>query len=343
MSTAIDSWFIRLATSADVSTIFQLIQSLADYEKLSHEVVGSERLLADHLFGPHAFVEVLLAEVTEQGSLKIAGFALYFRTYSTYRTGPGIYLEDLFVKPAYRHQGIGKALFVRLAQRAIDQNYTYINWSVLDWNEMAIAFYQRIGAIINSKCRICRINGDALQQLAQQLQKFSGSQISLSSVTINPVTEQTVISLFKNIQANAAFHNDLDAVVGSSTKLQQHLFEPSPAFEAIVAVEQEQGETVGIATFSQTYSTFLTQPGLYLEDLFVPESKRKQGIGTSLLSKIAQIAVERNCGRLEWLVQYWNTDAIDFYQKNGAAILPDWRRCELADQALYALAQSASA
>ena len=339
MPIAPESLSIRLATLADISTIFQLIQALAEYEKLSHEVVGNETLLADYLFGPNAFVEVLLADVDEQETLNTVGFALYFKTYSTYRTGPGLYLEDLFVKPAYRHQGIGKALLVRLAQRAVDQRYTHINWSVLDWNEMAIAFYHRIGATINTERRVCRITGDPLHQLAQ---RFSAPEetVALSPpVTIGPVTDQTVIPLFQQIQSSAAFHGAPDEVVGSIADLRQHLFEQPPAIEAIVA---DQNGISGIATFSQTYSTFLTQPGLYLEDLFVSTDKRKRGIGSRLLSRVAQIAVERKCGRLEWLVQRWNKNAIAFYKKNGATVLPDWRRCQLADQAIYTLAYSSS-
>ena len=337
MPIATDSLSIRLATPADVSTIFQLTQALADYEKLSHEMVGNETLLTEHLFGPNSFVDVLLAEVDESETPNTVGFALYFKTYSTYRTGPGIYLEDLFVKPAYRHQGIGKALLVRLAQRAVDQAYTHINWSVLDWNEMAIAFYHRIGASINTERRVCRITGDPLHQLAQRFSTPEETAALSPPITIGPVTDQTVIPLFQQIQSSAAFHGAPDAVVGSIVDLRQHLFEQPPAIEAIVA---DQNGISGIATFSQTYSTFLTQPGLYLEDLFVSTDKRKQGIGSRLLSRVAQIAVDRKCGRLEWLVQKWNENAIAFYKKNGATVLPDWRRCQLADQALHTLAHS---
>ena len=339
MSIATDALSIRLAIPADVSTIFQLIQALADYEKLSHEVVGNETLLANHLFGPNSFVEVLLAEVDEPEARNTVGFALYFKTYSTYRTGPGFYLEDLFVNPAYRHQGIGKALLVRLAQRAVDQAYTHINWSVLDWNEMAIAFYHRIGATINAEHRVCRITGDPLHQLAQRFSHPGESTMLSPPVAIGPVTDKTVIPLFQQIQSSAAFHGAPDAVVGSIADLRRHLFDQPPAIEAIVA---DQNGISGIATFSQTYSTFLTQPGLYLEDLFVSTDKRKQGIGSRLLSQVAHIAVERQCGRLEWLVQNWNENAIAFYQKNGATVLPDWRRCQLADQAIDTLAHSSS-
>ncbi|NET11044.1 MAG: GNAT family N-acetyltransferase [Symploca sp. SIO2B6] len=149
------------------------------------------------------------------------------------------------------------------------------------------------------------------------------------------ITDNAVISLFQQIQSSAAFHGAPDHVVGSIANLRQHLFEASPPIEALVA---DQNGIAGVATFSHTYSTFLTQPGLYLEDLFVTTDKRRQGIGTSLLSQVAQTAVERNCGRLEWMVQNWNENAIAFYQKNGATILPDWRRCQLADKALQDLA-----
>ncbi|MGK7891327.1 MAG: N-acetyltransferase family protein [Leptolyngbyaceae cyanobacterium] len=329
---------IRPATPADVPTIFQLIQSLADYENLSHEVVGTTAALEQHIFGPAAFVDVLLAEVatadngdqTGDKTAEPVGFALFFRTYSTYRTAPGLYLEDLFVKPEYRRQGIGKSLFVHLARWAMERNYPFVEWSVLDWNESAIAFYQRIGAIVNQERRVCRITGESLYHLAQPSPSYPSNDL-----TIAPATTDDILPLFQQIQSSAAFHGAPDQVIGSMTNLQTHLTAQPPLIEALIA---KQSGIAGIATFSHTYSTFLTQPGLYLEDLFVTTDKRRQGIGTSLLCHMAKIAVERDCGRLEWLVDVTNEKAIAFYQQNGAIVLPDWRRCTLADHALEKLA-----
>ncbi|GAB4137903.1 MAG: GNAT family N-acetyltransferase [Cyanobacteria bacterium J069] len=165
---------LRLATSADAPAVFELIRALADYENLTHEVVGSAELLAEHLggvgLGPaeqhRPLVEALLAEVDQQ----IIGFALFFGNYSTFLTQPGIYLEDLFVQPAYRGQGIGRALLSALAKLALERNCGRLEWNVLDWNEPAIAFYERIGARILPDWRTCRVTGAAIAHLANQTQ-----------------------------------------------------------------------------------------------------------------------------------------------------------------------------
>jgi len=152
---------IRPAKSEDVETIFQLIHALADYEKLSHEVTGTAALLHEHLFGARPCIEALLAD--HQG--QPIGFALFFTNYSTFLTKPGIYLEDLFVMPEYRGKGIGKALLRALARLALERDCGRLEWSVLDWNEPAIAFYQRIGATVLPEWRICRVTGAAIAQL----------------------------------------------------------------------------------------------------------------------------------------------------------------------------------
>lgn len=153
---------LRAAQREDSEIIFTLIQALADYEKLSHAVTGTLEELRDHLFGARAYAEVILAEVDGQ----VVGLALFFYNYSTFLTKPGIYLEDLFVLPAYRRQGIGKALLSYLAERAAQEGCGRLEWSVLDWNASAIAFYQRMGAEILPDWRICRVTGTALERWA---------------------------------------------------------------------------------------------------------------------------------------------------------------------------------
>ncbi|NJP11161.1 MAG: GNAT family N-acetyltransferase [Leptolyngbyaceae cyanobacterium RU_5_1] len=155
---------LRPAIAEDVAVIFRLIQALAEYEKLSHAVTGGVDLLQEHLFGARRYVEAILAEVNGEA----VGFALFFYSYSTFLTKPGIYLEDLFVLPEYRRQGLGKALLHYLAQRAVAEGCGRLEWSVLDWNEPAISFYQRMGADVLPDWRICRVTGDSLAQLAAQ-------------------------------------------------------------------------------------------------------------------------------------------------------------------------------
>lgn len=153
---------IRAAVPGDEAVIFSLIRALAEYEKLTDQVIGSETLLRSHLFGDRPYAEAILSEIDGAA----VGFALFFYNYSTFLTKPGIYLEDLFVLPDYRSQGIGKALLIDLAQRAIAQDCGRLEWSVLDWNEPAIGFYQRMGATLLPDWRICRVTGDALGQMA---------------------------------------------------------------------------------------------------------------------------------------------------------------------------------
>ncbi|MFW5664557.1 MAG: N-acetyltransferase family protein, partial [Coleofasciculus sp.] len=146
---------IQPATPTDVPVLFELIQALAEYEKLSHLVTGTVDALQDHLFGAKPYVEAILAEYEGQ----TVGFALFFSNYSTFLTKPGIYIEDLFVRPEFRRQGIGKALLTYMAQLAIERDCGRLEWSVLDWNETAIAFYQRLGATVLPDWRICRVTG----------------------------------------------------------------------------------------------------------------------------------------------------------------------------------------
>ncbi|XGV94564.1 MAG: N-acetyltransferase family protein [Leptolyngbya sp. BL-A-14] len=158
-----DPIHLRAATPADVPAIFALIQALAEYEKLAHAVTGSPEALQNHLFGQRPYAEVVLAEVAET----VAGLALFFYNYSTFLTKPGIYLEDLFVLPEYRKLGIGKALLTHLAQRALSEGCGRLEWSVLDWNAPAIAFYEKMGATVLPDWRICRVTGDGLALMAR--------------------------------------------------------------------------------------------------------------------------------------------------------------------------------
>lgn len=155
---------VRSATPSDVAVLFNLIKALAEYEKLSDAVTGSPALLEEHLFGNPTYARAIVAELEGQA----VGFALFFHNYSTFLTQPGIYLEDIFVLPEYRGRGIGKALLTYVAKLAVECGCGRLEWSVLDWNEPAIAFYRRMGASILQEWRICRVTGATLAQLAQK-------------------------------------------------------------------------------------------------------------------------------------------------------------------------------
>ncbi|MBX3397443.1 MAG: GNAT family N-acetyltransferase [Gemmataceae bacterium] len=155
---------IRPATPADVPTIVSLIRALADYEKLTHEVVLDDDRLREHLFGPRPYAEVLMAEVEGRS----VGFALFFHNYSTFLGRPGIYLEDLFVLPEHRGHGLGKALLVALAKLAAERECGRLEWAVLDWNEPSIRFYESLGAVAKKEWIIYRTTGEALAKLAER-------------------------------------------------------------------------------------------------------------------------------------------------------------------------------
>lgn len=152
---------IRPARREDVPVIFDLILGLARYEKLEHRVEATEDGLAAALFGERPLVFCDLAEVNGE----VAGFALWFYTFSTFVGRHGIFLEDLFVKPEFRGRGIGKALIRHVAQRCVAENLGRFEWSVLDWNEPAIQFYRSQGAVLLDDWTMCRVEGDALRAL----------------------------------------------------------------------------------------------------------------------------------------------------------------------------------
>jgi GNAT superfamily N-acetyltransferase len=153
---------IRLATPTDIPAIVHLIRALAEYEKLSHQVVVDEARLSEHLFGPKPYAEVLLAEDGGQ----VVGYALFFHTYSTFLGRPSLYLEDLFVLPEQRGQGHGKALLARLARLAVERDCGRFEWMVLDWNTPAIEFYESLGAALAPEWKLCRMTGEALRRFA---------------------------------------------------------------------------------------------------------------------------------------------------------------------------------
>jgi len=153
---------IRIARADDCATILGFIRDLAEYEKLSHEVVADEAQLRATLFGARPAAEVLIAEQAGDA----VGFALFFTSYSTFLGKPGLYLEDLFVRPAARGAGVGAALMVALAKVCIERDYGRFEWAVLDWNEPALKFYRSLGALPMTEWTVQRLTGAPLAALA---------------------------------------------------------------------------------------------------------------------------------------------------------------------------------
>lgn len=153
---------IKPATPADTPIILQLIRELAEFERLLHEVQATEEQLREQLFGARPGAEVVIARMDDE----VAGFALFFHNFSTFLGRRGLYLEDLFVLPAYRGRGIGRRLLSHLARIAIERRCGRMEWWVLDWNETAIRFYRSIGARPMDDWTVYRLDGDALARLA---------------------------------------------------------------------------------------------------------------------------------------------------------------------------------
>jgi GNAT superfamily N-acetyltransferase len=153
---------VRAAEPRDLEAIVRLIAGLAEFERLTHLLEVTPETLRPHLFGARPVAEALVVEKGE----RLVAFALFFTNFSTFLGRPGLYLEDLFVEPEHRGQGIGEALLTRLAQLAVERGCGRFEWSVLDWNENAIRFYERLGAKLLPDWRICRVTGTALAAFA---------------------------------------------------------------------------------------------------------------------------------------------------------------------------------
>ena len=152
---------IRKAEINDVPLILSLIKEIADYEKLSHEVTATERDIRENLFGDTKYAEVLIAEYENEP----VGYALFFYNFSTFTGRPGIYLEDLFIRPKFRGNGIGKVLLLQLIELAKDKNCGRVEWCVLDWNEPAINFYKNLGAVPMEGWSIFRVTEDKFEKI----------------------------------------------------------------------------------------------------------------------------------------------------------------------------------
>lgn len=164
MSSAPGSPRIAAATLADVPLILELIRELADYERMAEQVVATQADIARALFGEHPCAEAVIARVGEEA----VGFALFFQSFSTFVGRPGLYLEDLYVRPSHRGRGIGRRLLAHLASLAVERDCGRFEWSVLDWNELAISSYRRAGAVPMDEWTVYRLAGEPLRALAAE-------------------------------------------------------------------------------------------------------------------------------------------------------------------------------
>jgi GNAT superfamily N-acetyltransferase len=166
--TQADGFAIRPARPEDVGTVLAFIRQLAEYEKLSHEVVADEAALREALFGPRANAEALLGEIVTPAGTEVVAFAVFFHNFSTFLGRRGLYLEDLFVQPQHRGAGFGRRMLAHLAQLAVARGCQRFEWAVLDWNTPALGFYEALGAKPNADWTVYRLSGEALARLASE-------------------------------------------------------------------------------------------------------------------------------------------------------------------------------
>jgi len=162
--TITEDFVIREATAVDCDLIVTLIRELAEYERLSHEVEATAEKLRETLFGSNQYAEVLIAE--HQGSA--VGYALFFHSFSTFTGRPGLYLEDIYVKPNWRGKGFGKSIMIHIAKLAVERNCSRLEWAVLDWNTPSISFYRSIDAVPMEGWTVQRLSGQSLENLASE-------------------------------------------------------------------------------------------------------------------------------------------------------------------------------
>ncbi len=312
---------VRFATRDDVPAIVSLIREAADHEGHAHLATATPERLAQELFGDRAACECLVGEHDGE----TVAFALFFHNFSTFLCRKGLYLEDLFVRPAARGAGMGRLLLQRLARIAVERECGRFEWGVLEWNVAAQAFYRRMGATVMPDWRICRVAGDALTTLG------SGP----ASANVRVATRADVAVIVELIRELAVYEKLEHLATATPARLEAELFGDRPTCECLIG--ERDGEPIGFALFFHNFSTYLCRKGVYLEDLFVRPTARGTGMGKLLLQRLAQIAVERDCGRFEWSVLDWNVDAQAFYQRMGATMLPDLRICRVAGDGLQAL------
>jgi len=164
IATAIPDFFLRNAEPADCDLILALVKELAEYEKLPHEVVATPAILQESLFGPRPYAEAVIGEYQDQP----VAFAIFFHNFSSFKGRPGIYLEDLYVKPALRGKGFGRMLMCYVAKLAVERRCARFEWSVLDWNEPSLQFYHAMGARPMDQWTVQRLDGADLDKLAQE-------------------------------------------------------------------------------------------------------------------------------------------------------------------------------
>ncbi|MEM9292898.1 MAG: GNAT family N-acetyltransferase [Acidobacteriota bacterium] len=339
---------LRAAVESDLPVILDFIQQLAAYEGLEAMCVVTADDLRGTLFpeplstGP-IYAEAVLAEEKRgaegEESWAAVGFAVFNHNYSTFLGRPGLWLEDLYVHPSQRGRGLGKALLQHLAQVALERGCGRMEWWVVSWNDSARRFYESLQARAMSEWVVYRLAGETLDNMA----RFGGPPEGQSTpgpeegalrlpegVRLRDATVEDVPVILRFIEELADYERLRHECVATEEHLHRTLF-GDRAYAHVVLAEREEADhqedgdwrPVGFALYFHSYSAYLGRPGLWLEDVYVPKSERGQGLGKALLQRLAQIAVERRCGRMEWWVLDWNEPSIRFYESLEAEAMKD--------------------
>ncbi len=321
---------IRPAGQQDLPLVCAYIRELAEYERLAHEAVATTDDLHAALFGDQPKVFCELAE--SEGAP--AGFALWFYTFSTFTGRPGIYLEDLYVRPEHRGHGAGRALLTSLARRCAAEDLGRLEWAVLDWNAPSIAFYKSLGAAPLIDGTLYRLTGEALHALGREARP-------ISSIGIRPAAPEDsglIHGFLRDFAESQKMAADLTA---TEEGLGAGLFAGRP--RGFCEIAQWAGRPAGFADWIYSFSTFKGRHGIFLEDLYVRPQHRGLGLGRALLGELARRCVQEDLARLEWGVMDWNSPAIAFYESVGARPMSDWTVYRLTGDALKALGQEGDA
>jgi len=316
MNKAESSVTTRRILQGDVEAVFRQIMALAEYEKLLPSFTGTLEALSQHLFQEDALVEGVIGEQENYP----AGISLFYCRYEPLKTRPLFFVEDLFVEPYYRRQGIGTTILSYLAQLALGRSCSRMEWMVLQWNTPALSFYEKLQVQILEHDRVARISGDALKYLASQ---------SLPPVLLRDAVPEDINDLWELLEIKGN-------VTGSIDKLEEHLFGFIPYVKALVA--EHGGRPIGMVLYSRTYSTFATAPGIFLEELFVLPEYRGYGLGKSFLISLAQRTLAMGGVRLDLYIDSSQPKVVNYYQKLGAEILQEWCICRVDNPNIQKLA-----
>jgi len=313
---------IREAVVDDCLSLKNLIQELADYEKMS----SGPKLDVDALqldgFGPRSFYRCAVAETRGEGR-SLVGYALFFPKYNAQRGERGVYMEDLYVSPTHRGKGLGTKLWAAVNKWGLEHGATSCGFCVLDWNAPSIAFYHSKGAADRSLARgaqMCRLYVDKVSSLIANVEPAANVTVRQSNAEDVPAMQAMLgkLSAVEDSSQNTTTNNALAEAVALQL------------CEFVVATDA-QGRTIGLAEYHFTYSTFEGRC-IHMGNIFVEEQNRGKGIGSNLLKTVLQRGVEMACTRFEFNVSKNNKQAVSFFKSKGAVNMTEaegWHSWEL--------------